>query len=44
MAIVDQQVNKLRSKNISSVKVVWSNHSKEEATWEVEDVIRDKYP
>ena len=44
MAIVDRQVKKLRSKNISSVKVVWRNHSKEEATWEAKDVIRDKYP
>ena len=32
VAIVDRQVKKLRSKNISSVKVVWRNHSGEEAT------------
>ncbi|XP_072066928.1 uncharacterized protein [Arachis hypogaea] len=42
--IVDRQVKKLRSKEIASVKVVWKNHSIEEATWEVEDAMRDKYP
>nr|XP_025607795.1 uncharacterized protein LOC112701228 [Arachis hypogaea] len=44
VAIVDRQVKKLRSKEIAYVKVVWKNHSIEEATWEVEDAMRDKYP
>ncbi|XP_052113917.1 uncharacterized protein LOC110278045 [Arachis duranensis] len=44
VAIVDRQVKKLRSKEIASVKVVWKNHSVEEATWEMEDTMRDKYP
>ncbi|XP_072080971.1 uncharacterized protein [Arachis hypogaea] len=43
VARVDRQVKKLRSKEIASVKVVWKNHSVEEATWEVEDAMRDKY-
>nr|XP_025678680.1 uncharacterized protein LOC112778591 [Arachis hypogaea] len=44
VAIVNRQVKTLRSKEIVSVKVVWKNHSIEEATWEVEDAMRDKYP
>jgi len=44
VTIIDRQVKKLRSKEIASVKVVWKNHSVEEATWEVEDAMRDKYP
>ena len=37
MTIVDQQVRKLRSKEILMVKVVWQNHTNEEATWELEE-------
>ncbi|XP_075080049.1 uncharacterized protein LOC142165382 [Nicotiana tabacum] len=44
MAIVDRQVRKLRSKEIVLVKVLWRNHTVEEATWEIEDVMRVKYP
>ena len=32
IAILDRQVRKLRSKEISSVKVLWSHHGEEEAT------------
>ncbi|XP_020982544.1 uncharacterized protein LOC110273726 [Arachis duranensis] len=32
VAIVDRQVKKLCSKEIASVKVIWKNHSIEEAT------------
>ncbi|XP_075091635.1 uncharacterized protein LOC142171829 [Nicotiana tabacum] len=44
MAIVDRQVRKLRSKEIEFVKVLWRNHTVEEATWEIEDAMRVKYP
>ena len=44
MAIVDQQIRKLRSKEIPMVKVVWRNHTNEEATWELEEDMRAKYP
>ncbi|XP_070057717.1 uncharacterized protein [Nicotiana tomentosiformis] len=44
MAIVDRQVRKLRSKETVFVKVLWRNHTVEEATWEVEDAMRVKYP
>jgi len=42
--ILEGQVKKLRSKEIASVKVQWSNHSEDEATWEMEDAMKEKYP
>ena len=44
IAIVDRQAKKLRSKEITLVKVIWRNHTAEEATWESEDIMRSKYP
>ncbi|KAK6142450.1 hypothetical protein DH2020_022798 [Rehmannia glutinosa] len=44
IAILDREVKKLRNKEISLVKVLWRNHKIEEATWEREDDMRDKYP
>ncbi|XP_042448934.1 uncharacterized protein LOC122033838 [Zingiber officinale] len=35
---------KLRNKTIRLVKVGWQHHSDEEATWELEDTIRARYP
>ncbi|XP_070040939.1 uncharacterized protein [Nicotiana tomentosiformis] len=43
VAILDQQVRKLRSKNFSSVKVQWRDHPIEEATWESESDIQSSY-
>ena len=34
----------MRKKNIMFVKVLWKNHSEREATWELEDSIRERYP
>ncbi|XP_070046048.1 uncharacterized protein [Nicotiana tomentosiformis] len=42
--ILDRQVRKLRTKDIVLVKVLWSNHDSKEATWEVEEDMRKKYP
>ncbi|XP_070004205.1 uncharacterized protein [Nicotiana sylvestris] len=44
VAILDRQVRKLRNKKIASVKVLWQNQQVEEATWEVEEEMRKKYP
>ncbi|XP_017973047.1 PREDICTED: uncharacterized protein LOC108661361 [Theobroma cacao] len=33
VAILDQQVKKLRSKDVASMKVLWRNHTSEEVTW-----------
>ncbi|XP_074324086.1 uncharacterized protein LOC141661004 [Apium graveolens] len=42
--IADRKVQKLRNKEISLVKVIWRNHSIEEATWESEKDMRKYYP
>nr|XP_033516013.1 uncharacterized protein LOC117280405 [Nicotiana tomentosiformis] len=42
--ILDRQVRKLRTKDIASKKVLWSNHDSKEATWDVEEDMRKKYP
>ncbi|XP_059441923.1 uncharacterized protein LOC132174255 [Corylus avellana] len=42
--ILDRREQVLRSKTISLVKVLWSNHSMEEASWELEESMREKYP
>ena len=34
----------LRNRNIGFVKVLWRNHQIEEATWEREEEIKEKYP
>ncbi|XP_075084645.1 uncharacterized protein LOC107812986 isoform X1 [Nicotiana tabacum] len=44
MAIVDRQIRKLQSEEIVFVKVLWRNHTVKEATWEIEDIMRVKYP
>ncbi|XP_075081711.1 uncharacterized protein LOC142166406 [Nicotiana tabacum] len=42
LAILDRQVQKLRSKDISSIKVQWRVQLVEEATWETEHDMRSK--
>ena len=42
--ILAREVKTLRNRNIAFVKVLWLNHHSEEATWEREDEIREKYP
>jgi hypothetical protein len=42
--ILDRREQVLRNKTISLVKVLWSNHSVEEASWELEESMREKYP
>ncbi|WMV49796.1 hypothetical protein MTR67_043181 [Solanum verrucosum] len=44
IAILDCDVLKLRTKEIKSVKVQWKHRLVEEATWETEKDMRDKYP
>ncbi|KAA3488278.1 receptor-like protein kinase [Gossypium australe] len=40
IAILDCEVKLLHSKTIPLVKVLWHNHKTEEATWELEDIMR----
>ena len=44
VTILDWKDKVLRNKTIRIVKVLWRNHSVEEATWETEDRMRDMYP
>ncbi|XP_070057104.1 uncharacterized protein [Nicotiana tomentosiformis] len=39
-----RQIQKLRNKEIASVKVLWRNQQVEEATWEAENEMKEKYP
>ena len=42
--ILAQEVKELRNKQIPLVKVLWKNHKTEEATWESEETMCQKYP
>ena len=44
VAILDREVCKLRSRKIASIKVQWKNRPIEEATWEKEADMQEKYP
>ena len=42
--ILCKEEKQLRSKIIPLVKVLWRNQNMEEATWEREDDMKNKYP
>ncbi|WVZ51594.1 hypothetical protein U9M48_002725 [Paspalum notatum var. saurae] len=42
--ILDQAEKRTRRTSIPMCKVLWSNHSEREATWEKESELREKYP
>ena len=42
--ILVREVKTLCNRSITFVKELWRNHHSEEATWEHEDEIREKYP
>ena len=42
--ILDRQVNKLRKKEVASVKVIWKNHLVEGVTWEAKADMKSCYP
>ena len=44
VTILDWKDKELRNKTVRLVKVLWRNHSAEEATWETEDRMRELYP
>ncbi|TQE09442.1 hypothetical protein C1H46_004935 [Malus baccata] len=44
VTILDWKEKVLRNKTVQLVKVLWRNHSVEEATWETEDRMREMYP
>jgi hypothetical protein len=44
IAILDYDERKVKRSMVKFVKVQWSNHSEDEATWEREDRLRQDYP
>ncbi|XP_074301154.1 uncharacterized protein LOC141632507 [Silene latifolia] len=42
--ILDRKVCKTRNDETVLLKVLWSNHNVEEATWEPEEAMRERYP
>ena len=42
--ILEETERKTRNCNIKFIKVQWSNHTEDEATWEREDQLRADYP
>jgi hypothetical protein len=44
IAIIDYDERKVKRSMVKFVKVQWSNHSDDEATWEHEDHLRQDYP
>jgi hypothetical protein len=42
--IVDHKEQQLRSKTILLMKVLWRNHGLEEASWEQEQEMKNRYP
>ena len=44
VAVIDEQEKVLRNKTIRMVKVLWSRHGSEDATWETEAAMTARYP
>jgi hypothetical protein len=42
--ILDEAEHRTRQKTTKFLKVQWSNHTEDEATWEREDNLREEYP
>ncbi|PKA47117.1 hypothetical protein AXF42_Ash021684 [Apostasia shenzhenica] len=42
--ILAKDVKRFRNKEIPMVKVLWSNQTEREATWEIEDEMLKSYP
>ncbi|KAA3472969.1 reverse transcriptase [Gossypium australe] len=42
--ILAREVKQLRIKSIALVNVLWQRHGLEEATWELEEIMRNQYP
>lgn len=44
VAILNSQVQKLRTKEVTSIKVLWQNQHMEEETWEAGEDMKRRYP
>ena len=43
VAILDHKEQETRNRVVKFYKVLWSNHGEEDATWEMEDYLREVY-
>ena len=43
VAVVDCKERVTRNRVVKFYKVLWSNHGEEDATWEIEDYLKDVY-
>ena len=44
VCILEWGTKELRSKSIHIVKILWNNSTEREATWELEEYMREQYP
>ena len=44
IVILDRDERRVKRSMVKFVKVQWSNHTEDEATWEREDQLRQEYP
>ena len=44
MQVLDTQERVTRTRVVKLYKVVWSNHSERDATWEQEDYLKENHP
>ena len=42
--VIEEMERVTKSKVVKFYKVVWNNHSEQDATWERDDFLRDTYP
>jgi hypothetical protein len=42
--IIERSVKELRNKKIPTVKIFWERHGTQDATWETEEWVEEKYP
>ncbi|XP_020090401.1 uncharacterized protein LOC109711662 [Ananas comosus] len=42
--ILAREVKRLQNREIPYVKILWSNHDEQEATWELESAMLEHYP
>jgi hypothetical protein len=42
--VLDQKERSTRARSIKMYKIQWSNHTEEEATWEIEDFLHSRFP
>jgi Chromo (CHRromatin Organisation MOdifier) domain len=44
MKVLDQKQRSTRRRAITMYKIQWSNHTEDEATWETEEELKERFP